>query len=1254
MSLDREIYFHSDTTNGLVAGLQQFQRGISTDSVNHEMIYNYAADFYKTAVQEFYDTSLGQWVKLDNVFGNLDAKEITSTLLKDSFVTAGITLGEAGELSLTGFTKTSIVGALNELRLDLDNVVGGSKWSNVTIGLVDAVEPTSRDYINTKLGLLDNDVIVPVRLGSGGNPTLHADFTDKSILGALNQLQSSIGITSVGDEGSVQVSNGSSGFNGDLGLKHIVGSGLLELSLLDTIISVSSTSSGSIVIDSTVEANSISIINGVGTGDAQIGYNSDLNGDIRFGILGGTGKAYYNDVWIRADGAGNKFLNDAGQYITVSGGGSGGTFNFDYKFSTSTSPTTGNGKIQYNNADPTLVTEVYADNETDASVNVHSLLLLFLAGDTIYVFNATDSNLVHKYEITSTTDIGAGASVTYGVTYEGSTTGLWSNNENINFTLVESNSVVLPGSDKYVLFNDGSDLGAHVGFQYDKVVGSILITDQLGTGSFNTGQYELAGYSSVTSYTDASVVNYADSGFAKIELNASFGGNADELNLELDPEFNSASIYLVSADNNDLHIDVSNNLQEVIIENTRPDHLVITGWKNPPTMSINADPTKFDITTGVGYFQDKTGIHGNLTEYTYAGVTAHVANLGLTGREVHIYLSKTGVISQQADFTTGDLIDQVYLGNFTKNGGNTQLDFVTNQMPMYHSMEETFRTFMFGAIGGVQLINMVHTGVAATLQVNRSSGEVMRIGANSLTDLSQPDTLVIPSENPVTAIAVRYVDENGVINFHANGNVLDPTDYYDKGTTSIVAVNSNRYTLQRQYFFPSVPNETNMSLLGHTSFNSLAEAKSAAGTVEEDFSKSKTLNSAVFLGWWIIKGNATDTTNASTSEFLPFTGAFEVSGTVSGGGGGGGSSDFVGLTDTFNSYSGLAGGICTVNDAENGIEARFLIDVLLDEDWESGSFATNGWTTVNNGTNNWILSNVDPLPISGNSYSAYISNTGTTNVYNVNVAQVSHMYIDIVVPDDIDDLHILFDWLCQAEDGAGANDFDFGRLFFTDTGTTPVAGTLPTTGYTQIGRPKYNDSPLTEHEEYEFTPAQLSVVIGTTIRLVFTWFNDAAVGSNPPWNVDNIKLIGTRQVGGLNENIIADVEVKRDSNQTWNTTTDTPVSYNNLIRDVKGNWNGTDTFTINETGYYAIDANTEVILNQSGQHDHRIEFDGGPRTNEQSLFLPSAATYSTQTNFVGKLIKGTTIQIVNYQTSGFAGTIKGGEVTRFRMIGRRR
>lgn len=196
-----------------------------------------------------------------------------------------------------------------------------------------------------------------------------------------------------------------------------------------------------------------------------------------------------------------------------------------------------------------------------------------------------------------------------------------------------------------------------------------------------------------------------------------------------------------------------------------------------------------------------------------------------------------------------------------------------------------------------------------------------------------------------------------------------------------------------------------------------------------------------------------------------------------------------------------------------------LVKQIFLEDWESNSFATNSWTTVNDTTNIWTLGTAQNNT-SGGTYGAYVSNDGgTTATYDVNTANVSHFYKDFNLPSQATKLFLIFDWKCQGENTAGdAVQYDYGTVVITGTATTPTAGTeVSTTEATPggDGRIGAGDNDGKFNLGYGTNPGttwntetiDISSYIGQTKRIVFTWKNDGSVGADPPFIVDNIKVV---------------------------------------------------------------------------------------------------------------------------------------------------
>lgn len=169
-------------------------------------------------------------------------------------------------------------------------------------------------------------------------------------------------------------------------------------------------------------------------------------------------------------------------------------------------------------------------------------------------------------------------------------------------------------------------------------------------------------------------------------------------------------------------------------------------------------------------------------------------------------------------------------------------------------------------------------------------------------------------------------------------------------------------------------------------------------------------------------------------------------------------------------------------------------------------------------TNLWVVG-LAQNNTSGGSYSAYVSDDGGTNAsYTITAASVAHFYKDFTFSSN-STIYLEFDWKCQGENTAGnAVQYDYGTVVITDTGTTPVPGTeVSTTQATAGGNGRigaaanngkfnlgYGTNPGTT---WNTETIDLTSYAGSTKRIVFTWRNDGSVGTDPPFIVDNIRIV---------------------------------------------------------------------------------------------------------------------------------------------------
>ncbi|MHB9140963.1 MAG: beta strand repeat-containing protein [Paludibacter sp.] len=181
-----------------------------------------------------------------------------------------------------------------------------------------------------------------------------------------------------------------------------------------------------------------------------------------------------------------------------------------------------------------------------------------------------------------------------------------------------------------------------------------------------------------------------------------------------------------------------------------------------------------------------------------------------------------------------------------------------------------------------------------------------------------------------------------------------------------------------------------------------------------------------------------------------------------------------------------------------------LVSPSGDGGFETGtSFGANGWISVNDGSNYWVVGTATKY--SGIN-AAYISNDGSNNTYTNSTNNTSHFYRDITVPAGESNINLSF-YL----QGTGELTYDRLLIYTAPTSVTPTAGN-PVEYTTNIpGATLIYDQPtlLSSYTLQSITlPGSLN---GTTFRLIFTWQNDNNTGTNPPASVDNISLTSSVQ-----------------------------------------------------------------------------------------------------------------------------------------------
>lgn len=339
--------------------------------------------------------------------------------------------------------------------------------------------------------------------------------------------------------------------------------------------------------------------------------------------------------------------------IYTGGGGGGQTENFNFRFDTTTTAADpGSGKFRYNNANPTLVTEIYLDRFTDNGLDMDNILSAIKGDWEIYIQQTDDSTKFFQYN-TSTAYVNNTGWWTIPVSfYQQGPGGGLANNAKCTFLFINKNQ---PESIITQTITDGDTAHAPSGdavFDALALKQNVLTNPVTGTGTVNV----IPKWSSATGLVDSNlsddgtfitantdmVINFIRAGqgpgigagntvFGGSALNANSGGNNNTaigglaLNANTNGNQNTAIGY------------------SALRSNTTGTNNVVIGYNamgNPSTNSSNVI---------IGFQSFSSSLSGN--------------NNVMVGNQAGRYLANG--ISQLTNASSG-----VFIGNNTRSSAN--------------------------------------------------------------------------------------------------------------------------------------------------------------------------------------------------------------------------------------------------------------------------------------------------------------------------------------------------------------------------------------------------------------------------------------------------------------------------------------------------------------------------------------------------------------------------------------------------------
>jgi len=221
------------------------------------------------------------------------------------------------------------------------------------------------------------------------------------------------------------------------------------------------------------------------------------------------------------------------------------------------------------------------------------------------------------------------------------------------------------------------------------------------------------------------------------------------------------------------------------------------GVKTGMVLSINTDPTLFNISPGVGLTVDNSDpLNPVLTPVSFPGMEAVALPYISLVNATYVGVDSTGAVVQQTtDFTDIQRRSLIILGAIIHS--NRVIANVVNNLPDVSLSAASQVNDLMAGLRNFNISGNIFSAHGADLFINKNAGYLFKKGSNFRSNKHSPHTNFLAAlEAPAT---LRYRLRNGTE--YPNTSIVDP-NYYDLNGVR-TPVSPNRYTIQRFTLFPS-------------------------------------------------------------------------------------------------------------------------------------------------------------------------------------------------------------------------------------------------------------------------------------------------------------------------------------------------------------------------------------------------------------------------------------------------------------------
>lgn len=356
-----------------------------------------------------------------------------------------------------------------------------------------------------------------------------------------------------------------------------------------------------------------------------------------------------------------------------------------------------------------------------------------------------------------------------------------------------------------------------------------------------------------------------------------------------------------------------------------------TGLLHGGLLSTQNGTTTFSITSGSGIVLKYNSSIGSDPYPTiiYVQWPAYVSqSLPSSGSAqiTYVGITTSGTLFQQVTpFVDSDYQEIINIGRVLHQSGSVTNGTITAPTVAYG--QPTWTSIFTRAIGPLKTTGHVLAASGSTLSLTKTAGNSYVEGRNYSTNTNSPNSILSSTDTAVTISKIyrEYVSgstpiiDTGIAN--AGYTVIDPTLYNLNGT--LAAVDPNKVTIQRVYWFPNSVNKAFFVYYGPQQYATLDLAQAAIA--EENFIEgANTAGASILVAYILVDSTCTSLLNTAKARILqagPFRGSAAGGGSVAGTTNPGGADTYVQFND-----AGIFGGVAglTFNKTTNTLSTTNL------------------------------------------------------------------------------------------------------------------------------------------------------------------------------------------------------------------------------------------------------------------------------------------------------------------------------------------